>query len=83
MPLWHFDQFYKRLAVTYQTQYILKMKILQIHFDTMFENLPKSRIQHCERSELRLHFECTKVDKNAKNGQFRRVFENLKLAVKQ
>ena len=24
---------------------------------TMFENRPKSRIQHCERSELRLHFE--------------------------
>ena len=62
MPLWHFDQFYKRLAITYQTQYILKMKILQIHFHTMFENLPKSRIQHCERSELRLHFEWTKVN---------------------
>ena len=50
MPLWHFDQFYKRLAVTYQTKYILKMKILQIHFDTMFENLPKSRIHHYERT---------------------------------
>ena len=24
--------------------------------DTMFENHPKSLIQHCERSELRLHF---------------------------
>ena len=24
---------------------------------TVFENPPKSRIQHCERSELRLHFE--------------------------
>ena len=24
---------------------------------TVFENHKKSRIQHCERSELRLHFE--------------------------
>ena len=29
--------------------------------DTVFENHRKSLIQHCERSELRLHFECTKV----------------------
>ena len=28
---------------------------------TMFENHRKSLIQHCERSELRLHFEWTKV----------------------
>ena len=45
---------------------------------TVFENGPKSRIQHCERSELRFH-----LIKNAKNGPFWRVFENLKLAVKQ
>ena len=43
-----------------------------------FENHRKSLIQHCERSELRLHFEWTKV--NWKIGEF---FENLKLAVKQ
>ena len=50
----------------------------------MFENHRKSLIQHCERSELRLHFEWTKVKlKNAKNGPIWRVFENLKLAVKQ
>ena len=30
---------------------------------TVFENRPKSRIQYCERSELRLHFEWTKVNK--------------------
>ena len=30
--------------------------------DTVFENHRKSLIQHCERSELRLHFEWTKVD---------------------
>ena len=46
--------------------------------DTVFENHRKSLIQHCERSELRLHFEWTKV-----NYKFWRVFENLKLAVKQ
>ena len=50
---------------------------------TLFENHRKSLIQHCERSELRLHFEWTKVNKNAKNCPFWRVFEKLKLAVKQ
>ena len=40
---------------------------------TVFENRPKSRIQHCERSELRLH-----LKKNAKNGPFWRLFEKLK-----
>ena len=29
--------------------------------NTVFENHRKSLIQHCERSELRLHFEWTKV----------------------
>ena len=48
----------------------------------MFENQRKSDIQHYERSELHLHFEWIKVYQNAKNGQFWRVFENLKLAVK-
>ena len=46
---------------------------------TVFENHTKSLIQHCERSELRLQ----KLIKNAKNGPIWRVFENLKLAVKQ
>ena len=31
-------------------------------FFTVFENHRKSLIQHCERSELRLHFEWTKVN---------------------
>ena len=31
------------------------------NLDTVFENDKKSLIQHCERSELRLHFEWTKV----------------------
>ena len=42
--------------------------------------ITKKLIQHCERSELRLHFQ---LIKNAKNSQFWRVFENLKLEVKQ
>ena len=29
---------------------------------TVFENRPKNRIQHGERSELRLHFELPKID---------------------
>ena len=54
------------------------------YFVTVFENPRKSLIRQCERSELRLHFEWTKVNsKNARNGPFWRVFENLKLAVKQ
>ena len=48
---------------------------------TVFENHRKSLLQNCERSELLLHFESTKV--NAKNGPIWRVFENRKLAVKQ
>ena len=48
------------------------------HLSTVFENHRKSLIQNCERSELGLQ-----LIKNPKNGQFWRVFENLKLAVKQ
>ena len=33
----------------------------------MFENHRKSLIQHWERSELRLHFEWTKVHKKSQN----------------
>ena len=33
----------------------------RISFRTVFENHRKSLIQHCERSELRLHFEWKKV----------------------
>ena len=51
---------------------------------TVFENHRKSRIQHCERSELCLYFW---VDKNAlkmpKIVNFGDFFENLKVAMKQ
>ena len=53
---------------------------------TVFENYRKSLILYCERSELRLQFYMLsgqKFIKNAKNSQFWRIFENLKLAVKQ
>ena len=43
---------------------------------TVFENHRKSLIQHCERSELSLLQKCPK-------WSFWRVFENLKLSVKQ
>ena len=48
---------------------------------TVFENHRKSLIQYCERSELRLHFEWTKLTKHAKMFDFG-DFENLKLLVK-
>ena len=41
---------------------------------TVFANYRKSRIQHCERSELRLHLSGQKFIKNAKNGAFWRFF---------
>ena len=34
----------------------------ELRLRTVFENHRKSFIQHCERSELRLHFEWTKVN---------------------
>ena len=37
---------------------------------TVFENYRKSRIQHCERRELRLHFEWTKVNKKLAKYHF-------------
>ena len=37
---------------------------------TVFENRPKSRIQHCKRSELRLHFKWPKVNQKGQKGQF-------------
>ena len=46
-------------------------------------NHRKSLIQHCERSELRLHLSGQKLIKNAKNGPFWQVFENLKFVVTQ
>ena len=48
----------------------------------MFENRLKSLILHCERSELRLHFEWTKVHQNCPKYSIWR-FKKIKLEVKQ
>ena len=42
----------------------------------MFENRPKSLIQHRERSELRLHIVRTKVHQKGQNCPIWQVFEN-------
>ena len=47
----------------------------------VLENHPKSRIQRCERNELRLHFEWSNDNKKCQKNPFWRVFENLKLTV--
>ena len=40
---------------------ILESSLCNIRISTVFENHTKSLIQHCERSELRLHFEWTLI----------------------
>ena len=35
---------------------------IKVNKRTVFENRLKSRIEHFERSKLRIHFKCTKVD---------------------
>ena len=56
-----------------------KVEEVEGHFQEQFEkqdrahclkNHLKCLIQHCERSELRLHFEWTKVHKNTKIENF-------------
>ena len=56
----------RQMSVLLELNYCLPAKKEKdiLTFVTVFENLPKSRIQHCERSELRLHFEWTKVNWN-------------------
>ena len=41
--------------------FLVKLSVWFFLYCTVFENHRKSRIQYCERSELRLHFEWTKV----------------------
>ena len=52
------------------------------HYHTVFENHRKSLIQHCEPSYVYI-LSGQKLLKSAKNGSFWRVFDKLKLAVKQ
>ena len=51
-----------RLLLLYSIYIFCYYWIYYYHFYTVFENHRKSLIQHCERSELRLHFEWTKVN---------------------
>ena len=51
-------------------------------YNTVFENHRKSLIQHCERSELRLHFEWT-VHQKYHKWSILASFQNLKLLVKK
>ena len=44
------------------TSNTFRLKEGDISINTVFENHRKSLIQHCERSELHLHFEWTKVN---------------------
>ena len=46
----------------------LLKKTVIFRFGTVFENRPKSRIQHCERSELHLHFEWAKVSQKCQKS---------------
>ena len=49
---------------------------------TVFENHKKCLIEHCERSELRLHYEWNKINQKWQNGPFWRLIENLKFSIK-
>ena len=49
----------------------------------MFDNHRKSLIQHASEASYVYILSGQKLIKNAKNGPFWRVFEHLKLAVKQ
>ena len=42
-------------------KYHIEHRYIYKYSSTVFENHRKSPIQHCEQSELRLHFERTKV----------------------
>ena len=64
----------------------LKCKVIKVqvqHTPQCLKIRPKSRIQYCELRSYVYILSGQKFIKNAKNGQFGQVFENLKLAVKQ
>ena len=53
--------------------------VIMMIMTTVFENHSKSRIQHCERSELRLHFEWTKVHQKCKKMVHEATFQTVLL----
>ena len=73
----------KALLLCCRKSLLRYLSMLLVTNNTVFENHRKSLIQYCERSELRLHFEWTKVHEKCQKWSIWRVFENLKLAVKQ
>ena len=52
----------EKRCVSHLSNYLDFQLGLKVGHNTVFENRRKSRNQHCERSELRLHFEWTKID---------------------
>ena len=60
----HYEDFYSQRCLE-KTNFIL------------FEHQRKSLIQHCERRELRLHFEWTKVNQKCQNSQLLASFWKL------
>ena len=71
----------KDAEINRQSTELHKLRVKPSQCLKITEKVP---IQHCERSELRLYIlSGQKFIKNAKNGHFWRVFENLKFQVKQ
>ena len=66
--LYHVDDF--KIYSTYCANHSKAQKALHQSKNphSVWKSQKKSRIQQCERSELGLHFEKTKLIKNAKNG---------------
>ena len=63
LKIWRFSK-KKNISSQFacQTVQVLNFENLGSPLGTVFENHRKSLILHCERSELRLHFEWTKVN---------------------
>ena len=60
----------------------MQSQLVCFHISQCLKITKKSLIQHCERSELRLHFQSTKVHKKCQKWSILASFENLKLSVK-
>ena len=60
----HYSYFKLNIVVEKSVRCLILCKKIEENCQcyTVFENHRKSLIQHCERSELRLHFEWTKVN---------------------
>ena len=55
-----------------------RQRTMETNFHAQCLKITENLIQHCQRSELRLHFEWTKSSlKMPKNGPFWRLFDDL------